>query len=117
MVSSFGHHHQNNLIKCHQTNSKSNTNNINKPTPAHLVFPGGGIFFYWQAGTITYLREKGYDLSKVSLTGASAGALTATLTAANVNFEEATELALSLAKDAEVWDRTFGLYGIWGEYS
>ena len=51
-----------------------------------LVFSGGGLFFYWQAGVVTFLRENGYDLSNVDLAGASAGALTATLTATNVDF-------------------------------
>lgn len=75
---------------------------------------GGGIFFYWQAGVITYLREQGYDLSATSSTGASAGALCATLTACDVDFYHATDLALSMAKDAGVWDRRGGLQGIWG---
>mmetsp|Transcript_23106 Transcript_23106/g.64063 ORF Transcript_23106/g.64063 Transcript_23106/m.64063 type:complete len:329 (-) Transcript_23106:753-1739(-) len=78
-----------------------------------IVFPGGGIFFYYQAGLVTFLRER-YDLSNCTFSGASAGALTATLTAADVDFYEATDLALKLAKDAGVWDRTGGLQGIWG---
>jgi predicted acylesterase/phospholipase RssA len=83
--------------------------------PPHVVFPGGGIFFYWQAGAVTYLRENGYDLGGgVSFSGASAGALTATLTATGVDFERATDLALHLAAEAGVWDRTGGLQGIWG---
>lgn len=79
----------------------------------HIVFPGGGIFFYYQAGLVNFLRE-GYDLSSCTFSGASAGALTATLTASDVDFYEATDLALRLAKDAGVWDRTGGLQGIWG---
>ena len=78
-----------------------------------IVFPGGGIFFYYQAGLVNFLRE-GYDLSTCSFSGASAGALTATLTAADVDFYEATELALKLAADSGVWDRSGGLQGIWG---
>jgi len=81
----------------------------------HIVFPGGGIFFYWQAGAVSYLRENGYDLSRVTMTGASAGSLTATLTAAGVDFERATEVALGLAEDGGVWDRPLGLQGVWGE--
>mmetsp|Transcript_5955 Transcript_5955/g.13227 ORF Transcript_5955/g.13227 Transcript_5955/m.13227 type:complete len:165 (+) Transcript_5955:87-581(+) len=77
-----------------------------------LVFPGGGLFFYWQAGVISYLRQEGYDLSVNHLSGASAGALTATLTATGVDFEEATRVALDLSKKAGIWDR--GLQGIWG---
>ena len=78
------------------------------------MFPGGGIFFYWQAGAVAYLREAGYDLSKVSMTGASAGALTASLTAADVDFYEATRLAMKMAGEAGVWDRREGLRGVWG---
>lgn len=84
-------------------------------TPApHLVFPGGGLFFYWQAGAVTYLREAGYDLSGCTMSGASAGALTATLTTCGVDLVEATELALDLSDEAGVWDRGGGLQGIWG---
>ena len=82
----------------------------------HLVFPGGGIFFYWVAGVVTYLREQGYDISPsaVTSTGASAGALIATLTATGVDFYKATDLALKMSADAGVWDRKEGLQGIWG---
>lgn len=79
----------------------------------HIIFPGGGIFFYYQAGLVNFLRER-YDMSSCTFSGASAGALTATLTAANVDFYEATDLALKLAKSAGVWDRKGGLQGIWG---
>jgi hypothetical protein len=79
-----------------------------------LLFPGGGIFFYWQAGAMTYLRENGYNLDQVSMSGASAGALSATLTATGVDFAEATELALDLSQKAGVWDRPLGLQGVWG---
>jgi hypothetical protein len=109
-----------------QDNSRQRLVNIEDPVfkrtcsskigeyPTHIVFPGGGIFFYWQAGVVTYLREAGYDLSKFSMSGASAGALTATLAAADVDFYDATKLALKLAGDGGVWDRRGGLQGIWG---
>ena len=80
----------------------------------HLVFPGGGIFFYWQAGVVSYLREQQYDLSCCTFAGASAGALTATLTSTGVDFYQATDRALELAAEAGVWDRKGGLQGIWG---
>lgn len=84
-------------------------------TTPHVIFPGGGIFFYWQAGAMTYLRdEQGYDFTASTMTGASAGALAATLAATNVDFYKATALALQMAKDAGVWDRSGGLQGIWG---
>lgn len=85
-----------------------------KSHPPHFIFPGGGLFFYWQAGAITYLREAGYDMDQVTASGASAGALTATLLATNVDFIQATELALQLSEEAGVWDRKGGLQGIWG---
>ena len=56
----------------------------------------------------SYLKEKGYNLSDAHLSGASAGALSATLAATGVDFYEATELALSLSEDAGVWDRPLG---------
>jgi hypothetical protein len=59
------------------------------------------------------MRENGYNLN-VTMTGASAGALTATLTLADCDFEKATELALDMAQQAGVWDRKQGLQGIWG---
>jgi predicted acylesterase/phospholipase RssA len=88
--------------------------NDNAYRQSHLVFPGGGIFFYWQAGVVSYLREQGYDLSSCTFSGASAGALTATLASTGVDFYKATELALELAGEAGVWDRRGGLQGIWG---
>ena len=70
-----------------------------------------------EADHSSYLLEKNYtNLDEVlRFTGASAGALTATLTTNNVDFEEATELALKLAEEAHVWDRPLGLQGIWGD--
>jgi hypothetical protein len=84
------------------------------PGSTHIIFPGGGIYFYYQAGIVQYLREEGYDLSSQTFSGASAGALTATLTSTDVDFYGATELALDMAREAGVWDRRSGLQGIWG---
>lgn len=78
----------------------------------HLVFPGGGIFFYWQAGVVTYLREQQYNLTATTCTGASAGSLTATLTATGVDFHKATDLALQQCADYQIWER--GLQNLWG---
>ena len=93
--------------------SEKSNDNDGKKSPL-LVFSGGGLFFYWQAGVVTYLRESGYDLSRVRLSGASAGALTATLTATNTDFYEATRLALQMSEEVGIWDRKAGLQGIWG---
>ncbi len=89
------------------------TDDGSQASATHIVFPGGGIFFYYQAGLVNFVRER-YDLSSCTFAGASAGALTATLTAADVDFFEATDLALKQAADAGVWDRSSGLQGIWG---
>lgn len=102
------------LSRLSSSNNNIDTTCTNK---SHIIFPGGGIYFYHQAGVINYLREETeYDLGSPDVTfcGASAGALTATLTAADVDFYAATELALALANQADVWDRRKGLQGIWG---
>ena len=79
-----------------------------------VVFPGAGIFFYWQAGAVTYLRDAGYDLDQTIVSGASAGAITATLCATHVDYYHATDVALRLGREAGVWDRPMGLMGVWG---
>jgi len=48
------------------------------------------------------------------MSGASAGSITATLTATEVCFANATDAALRLGRDAGVWDRPMGLMGVWG---
>ena len=48
------------------------------------------------------------------MSGASAGALTATLAKTEVSPYDATELALTMSEEAGVWDRPLGLQGIWG---
>jgi len=79
-----------------------------------IIFPGGGLFFYWQAGVIAHLQREGYDLSSATLSGASAGALSATLAKTNVHPYDATELALKMSEEAGIWDRPAGLQGVWG---
>ena len=63
-----------------------------------------------------YLQEEGYNLSSHNtlLSGASAGALSATLAKTEVNPYDATALALSMSDDAGIWDRPSGLQGVWG---
>ncbi|KAL3767751.1 hypothetical protein ACHAWO_003148 [Cyclotella atomus] len=82
---------------------------------ARLIFPGGGLFFYWQAGVIAYLQENSYDLNNVLLSGASAGALSATIAKTSISPYRATELALQMSDEAGVWERPLGLMGIWGD--
>ena len=61
-----------------------------------------------------YLQEQGYTLSNTILSGASAGALSATLAKTNVCPYDATKLALSMSAEAGIWDRPLGLQGVWG---
>jgi hypothetical protein len=96
------------------SSDSSNDMAIATTSTAHIVFPGGGIYFYWYAGVVSFLRENQYDLASCTYSGASAGALAATLTGLDVNFYTATELALQLAEKAGVWDRKWGLQWIWG---
>ncbi|KAL7543889.1 hypothetical protein ACHAXR_013329 [Thalassiosira sp. AJA248-18] len=83
-------------------------------SPPGVIFPGGGLFFYWQAGVVAYLQEEGYNLSDAVLSGASAGALSATLAKTDVSPYDATELALAMSDEAGIWDRPLGLQGVWG---
>mmetsp|Transcript_9958 Transcript_9958/g.16675 ORF Transcript_9958/g.16675 Transcript_9958/m.16675 type:complete len:312 (-) Transcript_9958:1182-2117(-) len=78
-----------------------------------MRFSGGGIYFWWQAGAATYLQEK-RDLSDVAVMGASAGSISATLTALDISFEEAAELAIRIGKENNVWDLKTGLAFVWG---
>lgn len=81
------------------------------PEAPLLAFTGGGIFWFWQAGFVSALRE--LDLSACSLSGVSAGALTAVLAASGADLEAAVERAHGLSVDAGVYRRG-SLAGIWG---
>ena len=67
-----------------------------------------------RAGIIKYLEEH-YDLTKIHVRGASAGALVATLAACNVDPRRALDLAHSLSVDAGLFDRKLKLAGVWGD--
>ena len=63
----------------------------------HLVFPGGGVYFWWQAGTIKALQEKvKLNSGKFSMYGASAGSISSVMAACGINLELAMKLALDL---------------------
>lgn len=106
-----------------QATTKSISSSLSSQSSPLIKFPGGGIYFYWEIGAASYLRDY-YDLnfsSKndnnrrfVQFSGASAGALAATLTATDVDFEKTIKLALDLADQANVWERPLGLQGVWG---
>lgn len=79
-----------------------------------LVYPGGGIFFWHQAGSVKALARR-LDLANTPCVGASAGALAATLAVNNADMDIALESALRLSHEAGVFDRgPWGLAGIWG---
>lgn len=85
-----------------------------KAPPGGLVFPGGGIFFWFQAGAVNALARR-LDLSKVPSAGASAGALAATLAACECDMDHALQRALQLSDNVGVFERgPWGLFGIWG---
>ena len=78
-----------------------------------LLFPGGGIFFWWQAGVIAALAERGYDFRNSRSMGASAGALAATLATCGVDMDEAFDRAAAASTD--LFDRgPWALQGVWG---
>jgi hypothetical protein len=81
----------------------------------HIIFPGGGIFFWWQAGVVKALQEK-YDLSKrdIIMSGASAGSISCVLAACNVDMDKAMSSALRISDTAGIFTRRRGLAGIWG---
>ncbi|CEL96975.1 unnamed protein product [Vitrella brassicaformis CCMP3155] len=78
-----------------------------------VVFPFGGVFWFWQAGYADYLRTH-YDLSDCRFVGASAGAISAVLTASEVPLERAVARALEIADDTDLWSRPLGVFFIWG---
>ncbi|WZN66770.1 patatin-like phospholipase [Chloropicon roscoffensis] len=78
-----------------------------------IALPGGGIYFYWNAGVLAYLAER-YELEGCELVGASAGALSVVLVACGVDFRKATEVAYRLAEENGLYDRPLALVGIWG---
>lgn len=84
------------------------------PTPT-LAIPGGGIYFYHLYGQLDYLRETGYiDNPDLRLVGASAGSLAATLFTYGVSSEVATNCAIRLADEADLWNNPLGLAFVWG---
>ena len=81
-----------------------------------IIYPGAGIFFWWQAGAISELGRR-FDLhgGNVHAVGASAGALSAALGACAVDMDRAYDVAFGLCEESNVFDRgPWGLYGVWG---
>lgn len=94
---------------------RANLLHANTSARPTLIFPGGGIFFWWQAGAVSELQRR-FDLQGANTAGASAGALAATLTACDSDMEHALDVAFRLCQEAGVWERgKWGLFGIWGQ--
>lgn len=85
-----------------------------KPTPG-LVYPGSGIYFWWQAGATRALATR-FDLSRAQYAGTSGGSLAATLAACGVVDSVRTfDVAWRLCDECGAFQRgPFGLYAIWG---
>ncbi|EKX38521.1 hypothetical protein GUITHDRAFT_144126 [Guillardia theta CCMP2712] len=79
-----------------------------------IVFPGGGIYFWWQAGVVQGLQKR-INVDSFDFTGASAGSLSAVFAACGVDMMQAFHLAQKLAEEKNVWTRKEGLAGIWGD--
>ena len=83
------------------------------PTPSTrpaLYFPGGGLYYWWQAGVVERLQRSDHASP---VCGASAGALAATLYKCDVDMDRARDLALELS--TPLLDRgALGLIGRWG---
>ena len=73
-----------------------------------------GIFVFWQLGAMSYL-DKHYDLSRVSMTGASAGAITIACAASKVDCNEFVEKMIAKCEEIKVWERRLGVIGVLGE--
>jgi hypothetical protein len=124
-----------NMTDTHNTDTEINTNTLcmsisiqtntlnaeptpllpmTKSKPHHIIFPGGGIYFFWQAGNVKAMQET-YDLKNGNFTmsGASAGSISSVLAACNVNMDNAMKVALRLSDQANIF--TNGLSRIWGK--
>jgi hypothetical protein len=90
---------------------------LNSEAPARsklrLGWAGAGIFFFWQLGAVKYLAEH-YDLSKVSMAGASAGSFISVLAACGVDADRAVETAYAMSLEHDIYSRPLGLIGVWG---
>ena len=81
-----------------------------------IVFPGCGIFFWWQAGVVSALAKR-LDLDRAQFAGSSGGAISATLAGCGVTDSERTyDVALRLCEREGGFARgPWGLWGIWGD--
>lgn len=83
--------------------------------PIRVCCSGGGIFFFWQLGTLRWLQQAG-RLDHAHFVGYSAGALSATMAVCGVDLQTAIDAAYETACRACVWDKPLGLLGVWKRY-
>ena len=113
------HNLKSTLIEYNNNNNNNNNNinvneNINNIKNAHTIrFQGGGIKFWFQAGACKYCREQ-QKIFNQTLIGTSAGSLSATFLALNVDFDKVAEFAIFQATRDHLFDKPSGLLGIWG---
>jgi hypothetical protein len=68
----------------------------------HIIFPGGGVYFWWQAGTIQALKETlKLDSGSFTMHGASAGSISSVMAACDINLEKAMDEAMDLPKKSK----------------
>lgn len=79
-----------------------------------VSFGGAGIFFWWELGCVLWLLEN-IDVDTCPFFGASGGALAATFTACKVDPFKAYRVAHRLSEEHQIFDRPFGVAGIWGK--
>lgn len=77
---------------------------VSDVSPQEFIFPGGGVYMWWQFGTIQALREK-FDLKhgKFSFYGASAGSISCVFAACNVDMHTAMEANFKLPITSDVF--------------
>jgi hypothetical protein len=78
-----------------------------------IRFGGAGIYFWWQAGAATFLREE-CNIRNAQLLGASAGSIAASLLLSNASFYDAAKIAISQVEEKGLWTSKSGLAGVWG---
>ncbi|GLI63770.1 hypothetical protein VaNZ11_006845 [Volvox africanus] len=84
----------------------------NNTSDLHIVWPGYGTCFFWQAGIMSRMSEE-LRMARVPTIASSGGGLVAILGACEVTPAEAVQLAFRLCREAGVYDRPLGLLGIW----
>lgn len=79
------------------------------PVPQRPVLDiwGGGMWFYWKAGVLSFLQQQyGHEaLSRVQLHGSSSGAMVAVLAACGVDLRQAAEHTTRVLQEQRVCDR------------